>query len=417
MSILKPNKVYFDAASGLPLNNKISKSIFVMSKKILGNPSSIHSYGVFSKSILEKSRLNIANTINAHKDELIFTSSCSESISLAIMGAVYKAKKDGIILPHIITSTIEHSSVINACKILEERKDAEVTYLPPSSNTGIIKAEDVVNAIKENTVIVSIHLVNSEIGIIQPVEEYIKEINKIKEKRNNITKMRFSSKSFYPYIHIDAAQGYVHLDLTNFVKNGIDMISFNSVKIGGPVGVGVLYKKRDVKIQPIYGGGQQEFGLRPGTVPVSLVYGFSIAGNYIKKNMLINEKKYIKLKESFINGLDKISKEENFSFLENSSINSVPSIVSISFPYFSGQQFAIELDARNVIVSSKSACNNTDDIESTVVSEIRKLEEKNINKNWGTIRVSFNPNNKISDVNKLLKEIKNIIHTYKGVLY
>jgi cysteine desulfurase len=192
------------------------------------------------------------------------------------------------------------------------------------------------------------------------------------------------------------------------------MMSFNSGKIGGPAGIAILYKKRDVNITNIYGGGDQEFGFRPGTINPMLAYGFAIAANILKTNKSKNENKYIELKKYFIENLFKIGKDENFVFVENSSPNSISSIVSISFPYFSGQQFAIELDMRGVAVSSKSACNTKDDTESYVIKQIRKSSSMD---NWGTIRISFSPQTQKTHINKLLKEIKNIVRIYRSVLY
>jgi cysteine desulfurase len=395
MSLFKRQITYLDSASGF------------------GNSSSVHKMGKRAFEILEESRLGIAETIGSKKDEIIFTGSGSESIGLAIMGTVYKVPKN-ISIPHIITSTIEHSAVLNTCKILEERGDAEVTYIKPHDNTGILKTDDIINAIKENTVIISIHMVNNEIGIIQSIPELLKELNHLKEKKYNIKRMHFSSGSYYPYLHIDASQAYGHIDLVSLVKSGIDMITFNSNKIGGPAGIGALYKKRSVSLSPIYGGGKQELGLRPGTISHSLAHDFYTASKMIFKNRENNEKLYLSLKNYFITGLEKIQKENDFPFRINSSHNCVPGIVSISFPYFTGQQFAIELDARGIIVSNKSACNSNDGAESYVIKQIREFSK---HENLGTIRISFRPETRKNDINKLLFAIKDIIQIYKNVLY
>lgn len=410
MSIFFRNNIYLDSASGRILEKSVIRAMDSILKKKIANPSSGHYFGILAKNILENSRKYIATTINAHSDEIIFTGSGTESVSLAIIGTVYEARKK-ITKPHIVTSNIEHSSVINTCRMLESMDLAEVSYIKPDQTNGLINPNDIFNAIKENTVLVSIHMVNSEIGIIQNIPDIIKKIDKIKEEKYKITKMRFSSGAYYPYVHIDACQAYAHLDLIPITKSGVDMITFNSVKIGGPSGIAVLYKKRKVLLSPIYNGGDQEYGLRPGTQSPFLAYGFKKACEILVKDRLKNEKKYKELKDYFLKELNNLSQKENFPFYENSSEFSIPSIVSISFPYFTGQQFAIELDMRGIAVSSKSACNTIDDTESYVIKEIRK------DSGLGTIRISFSPDTKKSHINKLLKEIKSIVQTYRTVLY
>lgn len=417
MALFKKNNIYLDSASGAILNKQVLFSMHSISKTNIANPASNHSFGQNAKIILETSRLGIAQIIGAHADEIIFTSCGSESIALSLMGTVYKAKIDGVKLPHIITTTIEHSAVLNTCRIMKERGDAEITYITPCNVSGLISIDDIKDAIKENTVIISIHMVNNEIGIIQPIPELLKIADSVKEKKYNITRMRFSSGSYYPYIHIDAAQAYPHMDLSSLIRSGVDMISFNSVKIGGPSGIGALYKKRSVKISPIIGGGDQEFTFRPGTQSPILAYGFMKASQIMQKNINKNENNYKNLKEYFLNKLERLSKEENFQFHENSSHSSIPSIISISFPYFTGDQFAIELNARGIAISSKSACNTEDNKESMVIEKIRNISKSDTYKDWGTIRISFSPDTKIKHINKLLRAIKDIVHTYRTVLY
>ncbi len=416
MSIFTKEKTYLDYASGALLAGPAVFSIFRNIRQLYSNPASIHDYGQKAFKIVEKSRAIIAKTIGSHNDEIIFTGSGTESIALAIMGTVSEAKKT-ITKPHIITSTIEHSAVIETCRMLESRGEIEVTYLKPDDVTGKIESETIKNAIKENTVIITIHLVNSEIGTVQNIDEYLKTINKYKEEKYKIQSMRFTSNSYYPYLHLDACQAYVHMDLKPYVKKGVDLISFNSIKIGGPAGIAALYKRRGATIEKIYAGGSQEMGLRPGTVSPMLINSFASAAEYNLKNLKLNEEKYLEIKKYLLNKIDLLRKETNINFIENSSDSSVPSIINLSFPYFSGQQMAIELNARGVMVSSKSACNTQSNTESYVIDEIRKKQSFDTYKNYGSIRVSFGPRTNKSDINKLVKELNNILRVYRGVLY
>ncbi len=416
MSIFAKKKTYLDYASGALLAGPAVFSIFRNIRQLYSNPASIHSYGQNAAKIVEKSRSIIAKTIGSHNDEIIFTGSGTESIALAIIGTVMVASKT-ISKPHIITSTIEHSGVLETCKMLESRNLASVTYLKPDDVTGKIEAESIKNAIKEDTVIISIHLVNSEIGVIQNIDEYLKILNKYKEQKYKIQSMRLTSQSYYPYLHLDACQAYVHMDLKQYVKKGIDMISFNSVKIGGPAGIAALFKRRAAAIDKIYAGGAQEMGLRPGTVSPMLVNGFSAAAEFNLTSLLTNEEKYTELKKYLMHQISLLNKETGINFIENSSSNSVPSIINLSFPHFSGQQMAIELDARGVMVSSKSACNSESDTESYVIDAIRKKQDFDTYKNYGSIRISLGPKTNKSDINKLVKELNNILRVYRGVLY
>ncbi len=416
MSFLGKNKVYLDYASGALILKSASLALHSITKKYFANPASIHSFGQEAKSILENSRKIVANSIKSKTSEILFTSSATESIAMAIHGTVMKAR-DSIDLPHIITSTIEHSAVIENCKLLEKNKLATVTYIRPDEVTGIIHADTIIKSITPDTVIISIHTVNSELGTLQDIASYIKKLNNYKEQKYNIKSMRFVNESFYPYLHTDATQAYVHMDVVPFVLKGIDLISFNSVKIGGPAGVGVLYKRSSAKINPLYAGGSQEIGLRPGTSDVMNIYAFAEAVKNFQPLIPAYEEKYKNLKDILTAGINEINKVGDIEFVFNSSESGIPSIISLSFPCFSGQQMAVELNARGVAVSSKSACHSEESGESYVVSEIRNISENKTYNKYGTIRISFGPETTKKDIFKLLKALSNINTTYKGVLY
>jgi cysteine desulfurase len=319
-------------------------------------------------------------------------------------------------LPHIITSTIEHSSVLETVKMLESYGLAKAIYLKPDIN-GLFEIEALKNAITKDTVLVSLALVNGELGTILNIEDVLKTTNKAKEENYNLKSMHLTNQAYYPYLHLDASQAAAHMDISKFVKKGVDLISFNSVKIGGPAGIGLLFKKRSIILSKIYSGGEQEMGLRPGTQSALLATGFAKALEITKNNLSQNENNYIQLKKILLDELNKIKKEYNFNIIQNSTECSIPSIVNISFPYFSGQQMAIELDARGVMVSSKSACKSEDENESYVVGEIRKNSDVDTYNNYGSIRISFGPDTKNKDIIKLINALNQVLKTYKGVLY
>lgn len=415
MGIFKPKKVYLDYASGGIITKSIAKRLYKAMVLFWANSASSHSLGKQSLGLLEDSRKNIAKLVNAHTDEILFTSSGSESIALALMGTVYAAKKE-FNLPHIITSNIEHSAVLETCKLLTELKMAKVSYVSPDE-FGIINIDEIIGLINKDTVIISLHLVNSEIGVVQNINDLIKKVNLYKEQVNNIKSTRFFAKPFYPYIHLDACQAFAHLDISEYIRKGIEFISYNSVKINGPQGIAALYKKRHVNIRPIYGGGNQEMGLRPGSVPNALAHGFNLAVHELLKKRDDDEKKYIELKKYLLDSVNKINNPKELCFIENSNKKSIPSIINLSFPYFTGQQMAIELDARGITVSSKSACKSDDSSESYVIEAIRnKIQNESYNK-MGSIRISLGNITNKKDIDKLLIAINDIARTYKGVLY
>src|SRR3989344_928003 len=213
------------------------------------NPGAIHELGVKEKNKLENARTKVAKILGARSDEIIFTSGATESNNLAILGLVYPyptspllrgRKKEGVI-PHIVTTNIEHASVLEVCKHLEKTKQAKVTYVEVESN-GIVDPQKIKKAIKKNTILVSVIYANNEIGTIQPIREIAKEIrhfNKINNKKTS-PNGRSVGRVFF---HTDAVQAINYLPI-NVAKLGIDLMSFNAAKIYGPKGVGVLYVKK-----------------------------------------------------------------------------------------------------------------------------------------------------------------------------
>ena len=215
------------------------------------NPGAIHELGVKEKNKLENARAIVAHALNAHRDEIIFTSGATESNNLAIMGLAQNFKQYSK-LPHIVTTNIEHASVLEVYKHLEETKQARVTYVEVEPS-GIVDVKKIKKVLAKDTVLVSVMYANNEIGTIQPIREIVKEIrhyNKINNKKI--------------YFHTDATQAMNYLP-TNVEKLGVYLMSFNGAKIYGPKGVGVLYVRRGTPVRQITFGGDQEGGLRPGT--------------------------------------------------------------------------------------------------------------------------------------------------------
>ena len=255
-------RIYLDNASSTPIDKVVLLAMYKNQLNNFANPSAIHKQGVLVKKIINNARESIANILNAHSDEIIFTGNGTESDNLAIRGIINNYTKQNRL--HIITTNIEHSAVLRTCQKLET-DEVEVSYIQVGTN-GIVDSKLIKNVLKENTKIVSIIYANNEIGTIQPIQEIAKIIRY----------HRKIYKTETPFFHIDATQAINYLDI-NVNKLGVDLMTFNGSKIYGPKGVGVLYKKRGVGIEPIIYGGDQEHGLRAGTENLPTISGLAKA--------------------------------------------------------------------------------------------------------------------------------------------
>ncbi|MES2416239.1 MAG: cysteine desulfurase family protein [Patescibacteria group bacterium] len=419
----KSKKIYLDYASATPLE----KSVFsVMSKALRGefaNPSAIHDLGVHCKNMIEVYRKTIAQVLNAHSDEIVFTSGATESNNLAINGIVKKYAEDffrssGKVtrplknLPHIVTTNIEHASVLEVCKYLEKNKLAEVAYVPVEEN-GIVDPKNIKKALRPETILVSVMYANNEIGTIQPIREIAKEIRHYNKLHN--TKILF---------HIDATQAINYLDI-NVEKLGIDMMSFNAGKIYGPKGIGILYIKRKTPISKIIFGGDQERGLRAGTENLASIAGFAEALKITEKIKEKEVKRLKKLQDYFIREI--ISKTDNIfrssgevsQTIKNSQFceiiingdreNRLPNNINVTIPKIPSDLLVIELSARGIMVSAKSACKSGEEGESYVIRAIKP----EANQETGSIRFSLGRMTKKEDIDFTLKSLKEILTKLK----
>jgi cysteine desulfurase len=287
---------------------------------VSANPSSIHRAGVEAKIKLQNSRKEVSSILGARPEEIIFTSGGTESNNLAIQGVVWAWLEKIHSVPHIITTNIEHPSVLETYKLLAKRKLAEITIIPVEAN-GIVDSKKIKKEIKKNTVLVSVMYANNEIGTIQPIKEIAKEIRHFKkmksvnfsqvlgspgpQPRPDRSKNLLTSFSF-PLFHTDAVQAVNYLDL-NVEKLGVDLLSLSGSKIegatpkGGQAGrVGVLYKKKTIKLLKVFGGGDQEWGLRPGTENLLEILKFSRALKNVQNIKEQEVKRLTKLRDYFI---------------------------------------------------------------------------------------------------------------------
>ncbi|MGZ7108320.1 MAG: cysteine desulfurase family protein, partial [Methanobacterium sp.] len=255
--------MYMDHSATSPVDPEVFKAMEPYFVREFGNASTLYSLGRDARKAMENARAQVASLIGAKTDEIIFTAGGTESDNIAIKGTAYRLKDKG---NHIITSAIEHPAVDETCKYLE-KNGFEVTYLPVYEE-GIVRVSDLVEAITEKTILITIMHANNEIGTIQPISE----IGKIARERKI-------------YFHTDAVQTVGKIPV-NVEEMNVDMLSMSAHKVYGPKGIGALYVKKGVRLEPIIHGGGHERGLRPGTENVSGIVGLGKACEIAQNNLL-----------------------------------------------------------------------------------------------------------------------------------
>ncbi len=324
-------RVYMDHTAGMPVDERVLKAMMPYFNQNYGNPSSAHYFGNEARRAIDEARSKVAELIGAEKkEEIVFTSGGTESNNLAIKGVAYRNKDKG---NHIITSSIEHMSVLNVCKHLG-KQGFEVTYLPVDKY-GIVDTEALKKEITDKTILVSIMYANGEVGTIEP----IKEIGEI-----------VHSKGAFFHVDAVAAAGQVPI---NVQDENIDLLSLSSNDMYGPRGVGALYLKAGTRIIPTTHGGGQERGLRSGTENLPGIVGMGEAAEIAKTEMKTEAERLSKLRDTFIKGiLDSIPE----SYLNGHPTRRLPNNVNVRFSYIEGESLILSLDMEGVACSSGSAC-------------------------------------------------------------
>ena len=329
--MLTSKKVYMDHIAGKPVDPRAIEAMLPFIREFYGNPSSIHSFGHEPRKALEEARAKIVKLINAERAEsIIFTSGATESNNMTVKGVAYRNMDKG---KHVIASSIEHMSVINPCKYLKT-KGFDVTFLPVDKY-GLVDLDSLERELKEETVLVSIQYANGEIGTVQPV----REISQIVHRKN-------------AYLHVDAtaANGQVPIDVQ---KDGIDLLTLSSNDMYGPKGVGALYIRSGVRIEPIIHGGGQERGLRSGTENVPSIVGFGKAAEIAVNEMQSESERLIRLRDKLIKGL---LESIPYAFLNGHPTNRLPDNAAVRFNFIEGESILLNLDMMGVAASSGSAC-------------------------------------------------------------
>jgi cysteine desulfurase len=350
-------RIYLDYASLTPIDKRVAREITKYSTRNYGNPSALYASAVHSKKALVNARTRIAHILHAHPDEIFFTASGTEANNLGLRG----------VSGHQVISAIEHTSII-------ETVGNKTTVVGVDSD-GVINLEELKKAITAETTLVSIMLVNNEIGTIQPLADIAKIVRDARKK--------FGTDIL---LHTDACQaGLLPLHVE---KMGVDMMTLDGHKIYGPRGVGMLYVRRGVKLTPLITGGGQEKGLRSGTENIPGIMGFALALEIADKLRDKEFKRHSELKKYFMSQLKNI--KINGAFEKTS-----PHILNISIPGIDNEFFVLKLDAKGIECSTKSACLRDED-ESYVLKQIGADSRT-------SIRFSFGRETTKSDLKKVAK--------------
>lgn len=362
--------VYLDHAATSPIHPEVLKTMQEIEQRFCGNPSSIHRFGREARHELEEARRKVAKSIGANENEIIFTSGGTEADNLAVIGTAIRRQDEG---KHIVTTVIEHHAVFHACQLLETL-GFDVTYVPVDKN-GLVCVEDVQAALREDTILVSVMLVNNEVGTIQPVAE-IGEL------------LKGTTISF----HTDAVQAF-GIQRIDAQELGVHLLSTSAHKMNGPKGVGFLYIKDGVKLAPLLYGGEQERKRRAGTENVAGIVGFQKALEMSEATMETRQALYGKFQNKMLQLFD----EHEISYHVNGEhANRLPHILNVSFPGATAEALLVSLDLAGIAASSGSAC-TAGTLEPSHVLQAMFSDDERIK---SAIRFSFGHGNTLADVEK-----------------
>ena len=373
--------VYFDNAATTKVDEKVLEEMLLYFKERYGNASSLHSAGREAKNALESSRKTIAKSINAEPEEIIFTSGGTESNNLALKGLFFAnyPKKN-----HIITTKIEHDCILNSCKWLETQ-GAEITYLDVDDE-GFVNSEDVKNAIKEKTILVSVIHGNNEIGTIQDLEA----IGKTCEEKNVL-------------FHTDACQSFTKTPI-DVKKHNLSLVTLNAHKIHGPKGIGALHIRKNVKITPIVHGGRHEKGIRSGTENVPGAVGFAKAVETAKKS---DVEEMVSIRDKIIKEILKIPS----TTLNGSREKRLCNNINISFNNIEGESLGSYLEKYGIYTSTGSAC-SSHTLKTSHVLKAIGLSSIEAN---SSLRISISKYTTEEDVNYFLKVLTGVVEKLRKI--
>lgn len=367
--------VYADYAAATPTDPRVIQRVSEVSETIIGNPSSRHQYGRMAEESLNKTRTSVASFLNAKPEEVYFTSSGTESNNLAILGFARANRNKG---NHIVTTAIEHPSVLNACRALE-RDGFAVTYLPVDHN-GQISIDEFTRSLTERTILVSIHLANSEIGVVQ-----------------NVARLAAIAKQRGCVFHTDACQAAAFLNL-DVEALGTDLLTFNGSKLYGPRGIAVLYVRENVALFPLIYGGGQEGSLRNGTENLPGIAGLSLACEITTNSRDKDSVRIGKLRDKLQAEL-----ESRKCVINAKEAKRLPNHLSVQV-FAQDSDIVAAFDRSGIAISSGSACSSRSQVDSHVLTALGLTSEA-MNR---TVRVTLGRPTTEVDARHIVATVKKI---------
>jgi len=394
---MKKKFIYLDYAASTPVDQKVKKAMLPFLRSEFANPSSVHQLGQRARAAVESAREQVAQFLSCFANEIVFTSGATEANNLAIQGIAKSSKfQDTNFKPHIITSAIEHESVLVPIKELEKEGRIEATYVSAGKD-GIVNPKDVEMALKKNTTLVSIQYANSEIGTVQPIAEIAKIIKKYK----------IQDTKYQILFHTDAVQAALYLPCS-VEKLGVDLLTLSSHKIYGPKGVGVLYIKKGSAIHPLFFGGGQEQNIRSGTENVPGIVGMGEAVQEIQnpkskvQNIRIRQlrDKFMKIIPQRISGAE----------LTGSFAQRLPNNVHVRLAGVEGKDVVLLLDQKGVLVSTGSACSERSQEPSHVLLNMGYHKAEAL----GALRITLGKHTKKDEVEKTVKILQKAVEQLRA---
>lgn len=361
-----------DYAATTPLDPRVLEAMGPYFTAVYGNASSINMFGLEARGALEDSRKVVASLVNADAKELIFTGSATESNNLVLKGFAFRRGKEKT---HLAISTIEHDCVLNSAKWLEKR-GFKITYVPVD-RYGLLDLEELENALRSGASLVSIIHANNEIGTIQP----LKDIGQL-------------CHEYGAFFHTDAAQSFGKIPI-NVKEMNIDLMTVNAHKIYGPKGVGALFIRKGIRIEPLLHGGGHEFGLRSGTENVPGIVGFAKAVGLRREEMEREAEKLSMFRGKLIEGT--LGIEE--AYLNGHPTKRLPNIVNFRFSYIEGESLVLLLNDEGVAASTGSACSSRS-LEPSHVLLALGLRPEEVH---GSLRISLGKYNTEEDIDYILE--------------
>ena len=371
--------IYLDNASTTRVRKEVLDAMLPFFIEEYGNPDSIHAMGRPGRDAVKVARAAIADVIGAKPEEIYFTSGGSEADNWAIKSSVLGPHAKG---KHVIVSSIEHHAIINTCEYLE-KLGIDVTYLPVDKY-GIVSPETVEAAIRPDTAIISVMTANNEIGTIEP----IREIGEVARKHKVL-------------FHTDAVQAYGQIDV-NVDRDNIDLLSTSAHKLGGPKGIGFLYIRNGVKLDPLIHGGEQERGIRGGTTNVPGAVGFGKAAELAKGDMKERADKEIALRDHLIK---RVLEEIPYSYLNGHPTQRLPGNANIRFAFVEGESLLMSMNMAGVCISTGSACaSGSLDPSHVLLATGLKHEEAH-----GSLRFTVSAETSMEDIDYTVDTLKSVV--------